>query len=145
MGTTVTNSRMKTMLADKPKIDINEDLRRVEISGSSKMIDPHNFYTNLQKKMENIYNKHNMLFIDLKLEYVNSVSLKWIFQILEGMYATYNEKDGSDKGCIEVIWYYEKDDEIIFETGEILSTLVKLPFYLRAYSDEMLEHIYKSA
>ncbi len=53
--------------------------------------------------------------IDLKFEYINSSSTKWIFEILK-----FFQKDPKLLRETKVNWYYERGDEDMKELGEIL-------------------------
>jgi hypothetical protein len=63
--------------------------------------------------------------IDLKFEYINTSSMKWVFEILR----IFLEKpDLKDKLIIN--WYYEEGDEDMRELGEILKSFLNSSFRL---------------
>lgn len=118
----------KTILTDgnTPVIKIKSKLKKIEITGRSKMIDPDVFFDNLLKVCENSYHEFKKtLIIDLRLDYLNSSSSKYLYQIL-----AYLQKLAENDGMIQVNWYYEEDDEIILEAGETLQSLFSFDFNL---------------
>jgi len=109
-----------------PGVKVKERLKKVEIAGFSRMVNPANYYDGLRKMLENnFYAFGRTLIIDFRLEYINTSSMKWLFQMITSFQAT------ALSGLVEINWYYEEDDEIILETGEILRSLVKIPFHLK--------------
>ncbi len=61
--------------------------------------------------------------VNVQLEYFNTSSSKCILDIfkkLEGIY-----KKGQP---VEVNWYYEEDDEDMFEAGEDYQSIINIPF-----------------
>ncbi|NOY38204.1 MAG: DUF1987 domain-containing protein [Chlorobi bacterium] len=61
--------------------------------------------------------------IDLKFEYINTSSTKWVFEMLR---AIKQKKHSSDD--LEINWYYETGDEDMYELGEILKSLMNSSF-----------------
>jgi len=59
------------------------------------------------------------------LNYMNSASSKYILQILD-----YFKKLYIRGAKIKIDWYYEDIDDQIFEDGEDLSDVIKMPFNL---------------
>lgn len=91
------------------------------------MPDPVDFYFNMAEKLTDLFHDfRNTLFIEFELEYVNTGSSKWIFHMLHQL-----EKLANEKGMIEVSWLYEKDDETILETGQLLKSELKIPLTLK--------------
>jgi len=62
--------------------------------------------------------------IEIKFEYCDSSSLKWILNILMEIqkHVLYSNT--------EIKWYYESDDAEMMELGEFVSQRIKLPFML---------------
>jgi hypothetical protein len=54
--------------------------------------------------------------INMALEILNSISTKYIFHLVKSLYKSAME--------IEVKWYYEEDDESMFEEGNYLKSLI---------------------
>ncbi|MFH1321931.1 MAG: DUF1987 domain-containing protein [Bacteroidota bacterium] len=61
--------------------------------------------------------------IELYIEYYNTSSSKSILDFLKRLEKIY--KNGHD---IKVNWYYEEEDESLFESGEEYKTMVDIPF-----------------
>ncbi|MGD2034426.1 MAG: SiaC family regulatory phosphoprotein [Bacteroidales bacterium] len=127
MGWFVSGNKTKSIAQDTPKVLVKERLKKVEISGHSRMTDPSGFYSNLQKELEDFYlSFHQTLILDFYFEYINTGSSKWLYLMLCSLQSL------ADKGGIlEINWYYEEDDEIIEEAGEVLQSLLTVPFNMR--------------
>ncbi len=123
----VSSNHKNTELLNLPAISIKPRLKKIEISGRSKMIDPGCFYEELRQKLEAYYYQFSKtLIIDFKFEYLSSGSLKWLFHIL-----SYLQGITEKGGLAEVNWLYEADDESILEAGEVLASSLKIPFHLK--------------
>lgn len=110
-----------------PKIELFKKLKKVRISGFSRMADPSAYYNNFISDLENYFQEFNKtLIIEFNLEYINTGSVKWLHYVL--CYLQDLVKEG---GMIEVVWKYESDDESIEETGEFLKSRLKIPFVLK--------------
>jgi hypothetical protein len=96
----------------------------VRFSGKSIPEDAFAFYgpivDSINKYLENPEPKSTLSFT---LEYINSSSKKIITNILKIFEQSY--KGGHD---MEVEWYYETDDESIFDLGQDLQSMIKIPF-----------------
>jgi hypothetical protein len=69
------------------------------------------------------YQADNLL-IEIKFEYCDTASLKWILNILVEI-QKHVHVDSS-----EIKWYYEYDDAEMLELGEFVQQRVKIPFNL---------------
>ena len=124
MGWFETGNKTKSVTREIPKVEIKERLKKVEISGHSRMADAGDFYEPLQKKLEHcFYLFHQTLIIDFRYEYINTGSSKWLYHILKNLQSIV--KKG---GLIEINWYYEEDDEVIQGLGEDMQSLIDVPF-----------------
>lgn len=109
---------------DSPLVIVDEDIGFVEISGNSTMEDPYNFYQKLIDYFKNyLESNRNSLNINFKLEYFNTSSSKWIFQVLKIL-----EKEHKEGLKIEINWFFDEDDEVMMEAGEDFKSLMKMPF-----------------
>ncbi len=72
---------------------------------------------------EYIFKTRKPIQVDLKLQYIDTSSTKCIFDLLE-ILETYLEKGGE----IRINWYYEEDDDDMFETGEEFAEDTDLTF-----------------
>ncbi len=127
MGWFVSENKTVTTLHEYPCIVVKERLKKIEISGFSRMADPSEYYNDLLQTLENGFHAfRKTLIIDFRFEYINTASTKWIYQMLVSFQDKY-----LDKGLIEINWYYDEDDETIQETGEIFRSALKIPFHLK--------------
>jgi uncharacterized protein YkuJ len=110
-----------------PKIEYLRRLKKVKITGNSRMTDPSEFYSTLASNLESCFWEFdNTLFLEFKFDYINTGSEKWLFHIL-------NRLEGllENGGMIDVVWKFEADDESIEETGEFLKSKLSIPFALK--------------
>jgi len=119
-----------------PKVNFDIKNRKFELIGTSRPEDVVSFYESIIFKVETFVNtileeeinsgdfNFNLVF---DLDYMNSASSKYILQILD-----YFKKLYLKKAPINVDWYYEDIDDQIFEDGEDLSDVIKIPFNLKA-------------
>lgn len=97
--------------------------------GSSYPENAFEFFTPVLLWMERyISEKAGPLALELRLEYLNTSSSKCILDLFK-MLEDYRRQDGD----VNVIWYYEQDDEDMMETGEEFLEDLKLPFELKVY------------
>ena len=117
-----------------PKIVFDIKNRKFELVGISRPEDVVAFYESIIYKtesyVESILNEENNLEdfvfnLRFDLDYMNSASSKYILQILD-----YFKKLYVKGAKIIVEWYYEDIDDQIFEDGEDLSDVIKIPFKL---------------
>ena len=119
-----------------PKVNFDIKNRKFELIGTSRPEDVVSFYESIIFKVETFVNtileeeinsgdfNFNLVF---DLDYMNSASSKYILQILD-----YFKKLYLKKASVNVDWYYEDIDDQIFEDGEDLSDVIKIPFNLKA-------------
>ncbi len=118
-----------------PKVKFDIKNQKFELIGASRPEDVVAFFESIIYKVEkyvntileekeNLRNFHFHLLFDL--HYMNSASSKYILQILDHFKNLYR-KDAK----ITVDWYYEDIDDQIFEDGEDLSDVIKIPFNLK--------------
>ncbi len=117
-----------------PKIVFDVKNRKFELIGISRPEDVIAFYESLIYKVEKYIKKtledetdFTKFNFNLKfdLTYMNSASSKYILQILD-----YFKKLFDRDAKINVDWYYDDIDDQIFEDGEDLSDVIKIPFNL---------------
>ncbi|MGP8215572.1 MAG: DUF1987 domain-containing protein [Bacteroidia bacterium] len=100
---------------------------KIEVKGRSFPEDAYKFYEPLMESLrEYASNPNPVTIVDFRLEYFTTSSSKCIykiFKILESINRRINQ--------VTVNWYYEKDDEIMFEEGENFMDLTKLTFNLK--------------
>lgn len=101
----------------------------IEIKGCSIVNDPKSFFKPIQNWVANyLKNPSNVNVINIKIDYIDSASTKYIFDILKSL-----EPLNSDKSSIKVFWHYDSNDPEILELGEILGGRIKIPFEFVGY------------
>lgn len=117
-----------------PKIIFDTKNKKFELIGISRPEDVVAFYESINFKIEQyvegMLNREGELndfefHLTFDLTYMNSASSKYILQILD-----YFKKLYVRGAKIKVDWYYEDIDDQIFEDGEDLSDVIKIPFNL---------------
>ncbi len=96
----------------------------LKIEGRSIPEDPGEYYDIIIEKVEEYYkNPQKTTRFEIKLEYINSGSSKYMLELLRIAKKYYDQ--GYD--CI-VNWFYEEDDESILELGQHYKNTIKIPF-----------------
>ncbi len=109
-----------------PSVHLFNDDNLIVVSGTSRLEDPSIFYQKLAELYEGCMQTFKeKVTLDFNLNYINTSSSKWLFHILKSLQAKY-----SDKIDIAINWYYEEDDEVIMEAGEVFESLLEIPFNL---------------
>lgn len=127
MGWFVSGKKTKSVAQNLPNVVVKERLKKVEISGRSRMTDPLDFYEKLQSTLEACYRTFkNTLILEFKFEYLNTGSSKLLYHVL-----THLQSLAIAGGIVEVTWYFEEDDETIQEAGEVLQSLLSFPFHMK--------------
>ena len=98
----------------------------IELKGRSILEDSTGFYEPLLSWLQNyIINPPKFTLVKFEVEYSNSNSNKFLYQILALLEKCYlNSHD------MKVEWYYENDDDSIKDLGYDFQALTKLPFHL---------------
>lgn len=113
---------MKTILeASKktPEISILEESASVIIKGRLIPEDPESIFSKISECIELVFSKNGKLTLDLELEYFNTSSARYLYDLL---------MDLKQKGNCNIIWRYEEDDEDILESGKELQEMTELDF-----------------
>ena len=107
-----------------PEVYFSPEEGILKIEGRSIPEDPGDFYENIIEMINEYFeNPRDLTRIDIKLEYINSGSSKYMLELMRILRRNYN--NGSD--CL-VNWYYEEDDESIQELGQHYQATVQIPF-----------------
>jgi hypothetical protein len=112
-----------------PKVILDPDRNRYEISGESRPPDVAGFYSDILSWFED-YSHHLLrsdesepVVFNLDFDYFNSSSAKYILDFCKKI------ADVRTKGReINVKWHYEDDDIDMLETGREMSKMAKFPF-----------------
>lgn len=93
---------------------------KIILRGRSILEDTPAFYKPIMEWVNNATCKE--LTVEIQLEYMNTSSTKSLFNVLKAI------KDNPMVGNVYVKWYYEEDDEDMFEIGQDFESSVFLPF-----------------
>lgn len=107
-----------------PEVFFSPNEGVLKIEGRSIPEDPGEFFDNIIEQVNQYYeNPKELTRIDIKLEYINSGSSKYMLELMRIFKKNYE----NGKDCI-VNWYYEEDDESIQELGQHYQATVQVPF-----------------
>ncbi|MEJ6949831.1 DUF1987 domain-containing protein [Natronospora cellulosivora (SeqCode)] len=96
-----------------PEVNFDPEESRLVIKGESYPENSIKFYKPLIESLKQFSDQISTKFIvDIKLTYLNTSSIKTIINILDIIDNAYQH--GKD---IEINWYYESDNEILYETA----------------------------
>jgi len=114
---------------EEPKIILDKKNNIFEFSGRSILSNAADFYSHIIKWFEKYgENPNPETVVVFKFTYFNTSSSKMLLDVLEllGEISAAGNK-------IKIKWYYESDDEDMFDGGEQYSELVDIPFELISY------------
>jgi len=119
-----------------PKIILDKDNNRFEVSGNSLPEDIIGFYLPVYKWIEEYVKQPNQVTkLVIKLNYFNSSSSKAILDIIS------NLAELAYKGFqVEVEWHYLDMDDDNFQTGKEFQGFAKIPFRFVPYQDDGLSN-----
>jgi hypothetical protein len=100
-------------LKNCPGIVYYADTNRLELVGRSIPENPELIFRRLDEWITLHFEKNRELNVSIQLEYINSGSSKYLYEILKRLTGF------SRSGCeIKLKWLYEEDDEAMLELGE---------------------------
>jgi hypothetical protein len=115
-----------------PKVIFDAQKGTLVISGRSLPEDSSKFYHPLFKWLDNYFeNPQIKTFTKFELDYFNTSSAKAIFSLLMKL-----EKAHYSGHPVSVEWFYDSDDEDMFELGDEYRGLFKMPIVLVKKSNE---------
>jgi hypothetical protein len=100
-------------LKNCPGIVYYPDINTLNMSGRSIPENPEMIFKRLDEWITHHFEKDKALKVDLMLEYINSGSSKYLYEILKKL--TSYLHSGMD---VKIKWLYEEDDEGMLELGE---------------------------
>jgi len=100
-------------LKNCPGIAYYPDSDRLELVGRSIPENPELIFKRLDEWITLHFEKNKGLNVSIQLEYINSGSSKYLYEILKKL--TGYIKSGK---VVEIKWLYEEDDEAMLELGE---------------------------
>lgn len=112
-----------------PEVELLPAEGILRIEGRSIPEDPGEFYEAIIEKLDEYYHSPlEITRINVKLEYVNSGSSKYILELFRTVRKYYLE----GHNCI-VNWFFEEDDESIQELGQHYQNTMQIPFKMVDY------------
>ncbi|PWJ41863.1 DUF1987 domain-containing protein [Sediminitomix flava] len=97
-----------------PKVSFLASKGLLEISGNSYQEGTPEFYEPIFQWLDTYLDQPGKeLQFNFRMSYFNTSSSKCFYKIIEKL----KNYDASDKGKVEVNWYYKDDDEDMYETG----------------------------
>jgi hypothetical protein len=99
-----------------PEVNLNKEKCILTLEGRSYPENAHRFYKPILKEFINCKEdiKKSNIIIDIKLEVINSVSMRYIYEMIDFI--------GNNTKSTIVNWYYEFDDEDMRESIEVASS-----------------------
>jgi hypothetical protein len=112
-------------LKNCPGITYYPDTNNLEIVGRSIPENPELIFRRLDEWITTHFEKNKELQVDIKLEYINSGSSKYLYEILKRL--TGFGRSGSK---VKMRWLYEEDDEAMLELGEHYRDTAGIPLQI---------------
>lgn len=112
-----------------PHVNFNCASGELLISGESYPENASAFYETLISWINNYISKGKSINLNLKFVYFNTSSSKAIMDMVEIL-----DNFHKQGGVAELNWYYEEDDEDIYESGVEFTDNLSLPTKLIAYN-----------
>lgn len=115
---------------DSPQINFDINKNEYSISGKSRPENTGKFYAPVLEWLDSlgkIETKKPITF-SFKLEYFNSISAKYIADIIMLLKEAY-----SNEAKVEIKWYYPKADDDMLEVGKEFSDMAEMDFDYIAY------------
>jgi hypothetical protein len=100
-------------LKNCPGIAFYPDNNKLELVGRSIPENPELIFRRLEEWLTMHFEKNSALEVSIQLEYINSGSSKYLYEILKRL--TVYGKSGK---LVKMKWLYEEDDEGMLELGE---------------------------
>lgn len=106
-----------------PEIDFNLESGELLVSGISVPENAVEFYTPIVKWLMNyVANPKNKTVLSLKLTYLNTSSLQFLYDALKEL------DEICEPDSVVINWYFAEDDEDMRETGEDFKEVTKSQF-----------------
>ncbi|SRR6056297_29199 len=114
---------------NSPEVEFIAETGELSMEGRSIPEDPGEFFDRLINWVNEYFlNPTDRTVMNIKLEYINSGSSKYMLELLRIMKVNYEK--GRD---VLIKWYYEEGDESIEELGQHYQQTTQLPFELIEY------------
>lgn len=110
--------------SDTPRVELDKERGVFEFSGKSLPEDVIKFFSPVQEWFSRYSEDPNPeTEISFYLDYFNSSSARVIVKILIGL-----EAINGSKSNVHVTWYYTENDEVMYDRGLELKSVLNLPF-----------------
>jgi hypothetical protein len=113
-------------LRNSPGIIYYTDNNMLEITGRSIPENPEIIFNRLDGWITTHFEKNKDLNVSIRLEYINSGSSKYLYEILKRL-AGY-ARSGNN---VNMKWLYEEDDETMLELGEHYRDMAGIPLEIK--------------
>ena len=112
-------------LKNSPGIYYYPDQTKLELLGRSIPENPELIFRRLEDWITSHFEKNDVLNVSILLEYINSGSSKYLYEILKKL--TFYGRSGK---AVHIKWIYEEDDEAMLELGEHYRDTAGIPLEL---------------
>jgi hypothetical protein len=112
-------------LKNCPGIIYYPDTNILELVGRSIPENPELIFNRLDTWITSHFEKQEGLDVNIKLEYINSGSSKYLYEVLKRLTGF-----GQSGKLVKMRWLYEEDDEAMLELGEHYRDTAGLPIEL---------------
>ncbi|HPR73470.1 MAG TPA: DUF1987 domain-containing protein [Bacteroidales bacterium] len=109
-------------LKNCPGIYYYSETNLLSLSGRSIPENPEAVFRRLDKWIDGHFKKNDSLNTDIQLEYINSGSSKYLYEILQKL-TSYSQSGNN----VMIRWLYEEDDEAMLELGEHYRDMAGIP------------------
>jgi hypothetical protein len=113
-------------LKNHPGIYYFPDGNMLELTGRSIPENPEHIFKRLDEWISMHFESNEDLNINIQLEYINSGSSKYLYEILKKL--TLFTQSGKS---IKIKWLYEEDDEAMLELGEHYRDTIGIPLEIQ--------------
>ncbi|HOP59616.1 MAG TPA: DUF1987 domain-containing protein [Bacteroidales bacterium] len=112
-------------LKNCPGIYYYSETNLLSLSGRSIPENPEAVFRRLDKWIDGHFKKNDSLNTDIQLEYINSGSSKYLYEILQKL-TSYSQSGNN----VMIRWLYEEDDEAMLELGEHYRDMAGIPLVI---------------
>jgi hypothetical protein len=112
-------------LKNCPGIVYFPDINKLELTGRSIPENPELIFKRLEEWIILHFEKNSGLDVSIQLEYINSGSSKYLYEILKRLTGY-----GHSGKKVKIKWLYEEDDEAMLELGEHYRDTAGIPLII---------------
>ena len=114
---------------DTPEVIFDPETGKFSITGTSIPENARKFYDQiLAWNDEYLKDPNEDTSVSFKLKYFNTASTKYLFDMMVQLKALV-----SNKKTLDFNWYFDKDDDDMFEAGQGFSKMLRYPFNFVQY------------